>query len=72
MDTISRSNDALYSIASYKERKQQEYADGLRYNEIKNLKIKKEHIYSQFRVPETYDISRLEYHIFPLSGASVK
>ena len=41
VETIGRSNDALYSIASYKERKQQEYVDGLRYNDIKKLKITK-------------------------------
>ena len=29
VDIIARSNDALYSIASYRERKRQEYADGL-------------------------------------------
>ena len=46
VDTINRSNDALYSIASYKERKQKEYANGLGDNEIKKLKITKEHIYS--------------------------
>ena len=41
VDTITRSNDALYSIASYKERKRQQYVDGLSYNEVKKLKIKK-------------------------------
>ena len=46
VDTFSRSNDALYSIASYIERKRQEYVDGLSYNDIKNMKITKEHIYS--------------------------
>ena len=30
VDTINISNDTLHSIASYKERKQQEYHDGLR------------------------------------------
>ena len=29
IDTIARLNDALYSIASYKESKRQQYADGL-------------------------------------------
>ena len=33
-DTITISNDALCSIASHRERKRQEYADGLSYNEI--------------------------------------
>ena len=42
VDTIVRSNDALYSIASYRERKRQQYADGLSYNEVKNLKITKQ------------------------------
>ena len=42
VDTIARLTDALYSIASYRERKRQEYADGLSYNEIKKLKITKE------------------------------
>ena len=32
VDTIARSNDALYSIASYREMKRQQYADGLSYN----------------------------------------
>ena len=34
VDTINILNDALYSIASYIERKIQEYVDGLRQNEI--------------------------------------
>ena len=50
IDTINRSNDALYSISSFRERKWQEYVDGMRYNEIKNLKITKNKIYSQFRL----------------------
>ena len=41
VDRIARSNDALYSIASYKERKRQQYADGLSYNEVKNMKNNK-------------------------------
>ena len=44
VDTIARSNDALYSIASYRERKRQQYVDGLSYNEVKKLKITKHHI----------------------------
>ena len=51
VDTIARLNDALDSIASYRERKRQEYVDGLSYNEIKNLKITKDNIYTLFRVP---------------------
>ena len=56
VDTINKSKDALYSISSYKERKCQEYTDGLSYNEIRKLKITKEHIYSQFRVLGIDDI----------------
>ena len=41
VDTITKSNDALYSIASYRERKIQEYAAGLSYNEVKKMKITK-------------------------------
>ena len=41
VDTIARSNDALYSITSYRERKRQQYADGLSYNEVKKLKLTK-------------------------------
>ena len=41
VDTIARSNDALYSIAYYRERKRQEYVDGLSYNELKKMKITK-------------------------------
>ena len=55
VDTISRSNQALYSIASYKETKRQEYVDGLSYNEIKKLKITEENIYSLFRVWERWN-----------------
>ena len=44
VDTIARSNDALYSITSYRERKRQEYLDGLSYYEVKKMKITKEHI----------------------------
>ena len=55
-DTIAKSNDALYSIASYRERKRQEYVDGLSYNEIKKFKITKEHIYTLFRVSGMDDI----------------
>ena len=50
VDTNDISNDDLYCIASYREIKWQEYADGLSYNEIKKPKITKENIYSQFRV----------------------
>ena len=56
MDTISRSNDVLYRISSYKQRNWKVYVYGLRYNEIKKLKITEEHIYSQFRVSQKNDI----------------
>ena len=57
VDTIARSNDSLYSIASYRETKRREYAYGLSYNEIKKLKITKEHIYTLFKVSGMDDIS---------------
>ena len=59
VDTIIISNDALYSIASYRERKRQQYANGLSYNEVKKLKITKQDIYSLFRLPGTDDISEI-------------
>ena len=59
VDTITRSNNALYSIASYRERKRQRYADGLSYNEVKNLKITKKHIYTLFRLLGTDDIPNI-------------
>ena len=58
VDTISRSNDVLYSMVSYIEIKWQEYANGLSYNDIKKLKITKAQIYSQFRVLETNNIPK--------------
>ena len=73
VDTIARSNDALYSITSYRERKMQQYVDGLSYNEVKNLKITKQAIYSLFRLPgmdhDIPEISRphisIEWCTFP-------
>ena len=59
VDTITRSNDALYSITSYRERKIQQYADGLSYNEVKKLTITKQQIYSLFRLPQMDDISKI-------------
>ena len=59
VDTIARSNDALYSIASYRERKRQQYADGLSYNEVKKMKITKQAIYSLFRLPGTDNIPKI-------------
>ena len=65
VDTIARSNDVLYSIASYRERKRQQYADGLSYNEVKKLKITKQAISSLFRVPGTDNISKISRpHIY--------
>ena len=57
VDMIARLNNVLYSIASCRERKRKEYVDGLIYNEVKKLKITKEHIYTLFRVHGTNDIS---------------
>ena len=48
---IYRSNYSLYIITSYKETERREYADGLSYNEIKKLKVTKEHKYTLFTVP---------------------
>ena len=59
VDTIARSNDAFYSIASYMERKRKQYADGLSYNEVKKMKITKHAIYSLFRLPGIDDISEI-------------
>ena len=42
VDIISRSNDAFYNIALYRNRKRQEYSNGMSYNDIKKLKITKE------------------------------
>lgn len=56
VETITQSNGALYDIASYRERKRQQYADGLDYNAIKKLKITKEHIFALFRDPRTGEI----------------
>ena len=46
VESISLSRNIIYDITSYKERKRQQYADGLDYNAIKKLKITKEHIFS--------------------------
>ena len=56
VETITLSNNILYDITSYRERKRREYADGLSYNAIKKLKIIKEHIFSLFRDPRTGEI----------------
>ena len=59
VDTIARSDDALYSIALYRERKRKQYVDGLSYNEVKKLKITKQHIYTLFRLPRMDDIPEI-------------
>ena len=41
VETISLSSNILYDITSYRERKRQEYVDGIDYNAIKKLKITK-------------------------------
>ena len=56
VETISFSRNILYHITSYRERKGQEYVDGLDHNVIKKLKITKEHILSLFRDPRTGEI----------------
>ena len=56
VETISLSSNILYDIISYRERKRQEYTDGIGYNVIKKLKITKEHIFSLFRDPCTREI----------------
>ena len=56
VETISLSRNILYDITSYRERKRQEYADGLDYNAIKKLKITKGNIFSLFRDPCTAEI----------------
>ena len=56
VETITLSNNILYDITSYRERKRREYADGLSYSAIKKLKITKEHIFSLFRDPRTGEI----------------
>ena len=59
IDTIARLNDALYSITSCRERKRQQYADGLSYNEVKKLKIIRQHIYTLFILLGTNDIPEI-------------
>ena len=73
VDLIARSNDALYSIACYRETKIREYVDGLSYNEIKKLTITKENIYTLFRVAGIDEIPKstrphisIEWCIFSL------
>ena len=56
VETTTLSNNILYDITSYRERKRREYADGLSYSAIKKLKITKEHIFSLFRDPRMKEI----------------
>ena len=56
VETISLSRNILYHITSYRERKGQEYVDGLDHNVIKKLKITKENIFSLFGDPHTGEI----------------
>ena len=72
VDAITISHGVLYDIASYKERKRQEYADGIDYNAIKKLKITKEHIFSLFRDPRMGEIENKKNPTFILSGAHIK
>ena len=53
VETISLSSNILYDIRSYRERKRQEYTDGIDYNVVKKLKITKENIFSLFMDPHT-------------------
>ena len=64
VDMITRLNDALYSITSYREMETQRYADLLSYNKVKKLQRTKEHIYTLFRLTRTDDIS-IEWCNFP-------
>ena len=70
-ETISFSSNILYDITSYRERKRQEYADGLDYNAIKKIKITKEHIFSLFRDPRMREIPNANSHISLSSGAHI-
>ena len=56
VETISLLSNILYDITSYRERKGQEYDDGIDHNAIKKLKIAKEHVFSLFRDPRTGEI----------------
>ena len=56
VETILLSSNILYDITSYRERKRQEYVDGLDYNAIKKLKITKELVSALFRDPQMGEI----------------
>ena len=66
VDIIIHSNNVLYNIASYRERKWQEYANGLSYNEVKKLKIINEKIYEHISVPRMDQIpnTRMTHILF--------
>ena len=49
--TIHDAQGALYNITSYKESRQELYANELSYQEVKKLKITKAMFYSVFRDP---------------------
>ena len=69
VDTIARSNDALYSITSYRERKRKQYADGLSYNEVKKMKIKNKPSIHCLDYLGRITSRRSAGHIYLLSGA---
>lgn len=66
IETFSRSSNALNDIVSYRERKWQEYADGISYNEVKRLRITKEQIFSLFRDPRMGEISDVRKAHIPI------
>ena len=47
-NTIANAQGALYTISSYKESMRQYHSDGLRYKDIKKLKITKDQLFSLF------------------------
>ena len=71
VETITLSSNIVYDITSYRERKRQEYADGLSYSAIKKLKITKEHIFSLFMDPPWGKYQVQIGHISLLSGAHI-
>lgn len=56
IETFSRCNGALHYIATYRDRKRQEYADGISYKEVKKLKMSKQHMFALLRDPQTSEI----------------
>ena len=56
IETITLSSNILYDITSYRERKRQEYVDGIDYTAIKKLKITKGHIFALSRDPRLGEI----------------